>query len=126
MANSANTFAGASGHGTSPLTRFDPQPHTDGLQYPVETPTPTAVYEDGAPFVLLRFNAPHPVQLARIYSQLGLTSAKTANVTVSLPTNVERTSWADYNGQAVRPRVNPWEILRYGWVEILVRKLEAV
>lgn len=126
MANSANAFAVAVGSSQTTLYRLDPQPHTDGLQYPIETSTPTAVYEDGEPFVRLRFNAPSPVQLAGIYSRLGLTSAKTASVTISLPTNVERTTWADYNGQAVRPQVNPWDILRYGWVEIVVRQLEAV
>ena len=126
MANSANSFAVASGHSQTALRRLDPQPHTDGLQYPDTIFTPSAVYEDGDPFVRLRFNAPSPVALAQIYSDMGLTTAKYANVTISLPSNVQRTAWADYNGQAVRPAVNPWEVLRFGWVEIVVRQLEAV
>lgn len=126
MANSANSFAVASGHNQTALARLDPQPHTDGLQYPEVIFAPSAVYEDGEPFVRLRFKSPSPVQLAGIYSALGLTSAKYANVTISLPSNVQRTTWADYNGQAIKPNVSPWDVLRYGWVEIIVRQLEAV
>ena len=126
MANNANSFAVASGHSQTALKRLVPQPYCDGLQYPEENYAPTAVYEAGEAFVILRFNAPDPMQVAKIYADMGLTSAKYANVTISLPTNVERTTWADYNGQAVRPRVNPWDVLRYGQVEIIVRQLEAV
>jgi len=126
MANSANAFAVASGHSQTALKRMTPQPHTDGLQYPEEVYTPTTVVEAGEAFVLLRLNNPSPMQVAELYANMGITSAKYANVTISLPTNVERTTWADYNGQAVRPRVNPWDVLRYGQVEILVRQLEAV
>lgn len=126
MANSANAFAVASGHDQTVLNRMVPQPHTDGMQYPGEVYTPATVAEEGEAFVILRLNNPSPTQVAEVYANMGITSAKVANVTISLPTNVERTTWADYNGQAVRPRVNPWDVLRYGQVEILVRHLEAV
>ena len=126
MANNANAFAVAVGSSQTALKRMEPQPHSNGLEYPQETATPSEIYEDGEPFVRFRFNAPDGATLDKLYAAFGLTSSKTASVTVSLPTNKARTVWADYNGQAVRPPVAEWQIIRYGWVEIVVRQLEAV
>jgi len=126
MANNANAFAVAVGSSQTALKRMEPQPHTNGLQYPQQTVTPDAVYRDGEPFARLRFNAVDGPTLDKLYAAFGLTSADYAAVTVSLPTNKARTTWADYNGQAVKPLDEPWQIIRYGWVEILVRQLEAV
>ena len=88
--------------------------------------TPSAVYRDGEAFARLRFNAPDGAALDKLYAAFGLTSADYAAVTISLPTNKARSVWADYNGQAVKPLDEPWQIIRYGWVEIMVRQLEAV
>ena len=126
MANSANSFAVAVGTSQTALKRLEPQPHTNGLEYPMQMVTPSAVYRDGEAFARLRFNAPDGAALDKLYAAFGLTSADYAAVTISLPTNKARSVWADYNGQAVRPRVNPWDVLRYGQVEIIVRQLEAV
>lgn len=126
MANNANAFAVAVGSSQTALKRMEPQPHTNGLQYPQQTVTPDAVYRDGEPFARLRFNAVDGPTLDKLYAAFGLTSADYAAVTISLPTNKARTTWADYNGQAVKPLDEPWQIIRYGWVEILVRQLEAV
>lgn len=126
MANNANSFAVAVGSSQTALKRMEPQPHSNGLQYPQQTVTPDAVYRDGDAFARLRFNAVDGVALDKLYAAFGLTSADYAAVTISLPTNKARTTWADYNGQAVKPLDEPWQIIRYGWVEILVRQLEAV
>lgn len=126
MANSANSFAVAVGSSQTALKRMEPQPHTNGLEYPMQTVTPSAVYRDGEAFARLRFNAPDGATLDKLYAAFGLTSADYAAVTISLPTNKARTVWADYNGQAVKPLEEPWQIIRYGWVEIMVRQLEAV
>jgi len=115
MANNANAFAVAVGSSQTALKQMAQQ-----------TVTPDAVYRDGEPFARLRFNAVDGPTLDKLYAAFGLTSADYAAVTVSLPTNKARTTWADYNGQAVKPLDEPWQIIRYGWVEILVRQLEAV
>ncbi len=126
MANSANVFAVAVGHDQTALVRIVPQPWTNGLQYPEEVYAPTDVYEAGEPFVVMRFNAPDGPMLDALYAAFGLTSSKTANVTISLPTNRARTTWADYNGQAVKDVIDTWQNPRYGQVQITVRLLEAV
>jgi len=126
MANSANSFAVAVGHDQTTLQRMEPQPWTDGLQYPEEVYSPSDVYEAGEAFVVLRFNAPDGVTLDALYAAFGLTSSKTANVTISLPTNRARSTWADYNGQAIKAQRDTWQNPRYGQVEITVRQLELV
>ena len=87
MANNANAFAVAVGSSQTALKRMEPQPHTNGLQYPQQTVTPDAVYRDGEPFARLRFNAVDGPTLDKLYAAFGLTSADYAAVTVSLPTN---------------------------------------
>lgn len=116
--------------GSSAMSSYQPfpiAPHTLGLEYPAEIYSGSTVFDDGLPFARLHFNNPSAPQLALILTLAGVRAAKTATVTLRLPDDT-RLGYADYNGQAVQPTGarRPWALLRYGAVELLVRKLKAV
>lgn len=92
-------------HGQSlvSLTRFDPQPRCEGLQYTRETPTGSGIVREG-PFFILQWNVQEePVDYQAILTPCGLASAETALVTVYGPD--ARFNMVRYNATAVLPLV---------------------
>ncbi len=106
---------------------FPIAPYYEGLAYPREIYGASVVYEDGLPLATLRFRAPDAAVLLLILARAGVSSAKVASVTIRLP-DESRLGYADWNGQAVRPALEGrrWNLLRYGDVELVIRKLKGV
>ncbi len=83
------------------LVAFDPQPHSDGVQYAVRDDAVDGSVSEQAAFVDLVFDALTVTEYVAILTQLGLNSATTAVNTVNVPN--ELFIFARYNGIAVRP-----------------------
>lgn len=106
------------------------QPDYDGLQYPRETYSGSGVvYVDGKPFLDMRF--PDYVSAddwVAILSQFGLSSAKTALITIRV-LGPDKETGTNYNGRVIRPeygQVTRWEMCWYKAPRLRVYRLEAL
>lgn len=101
-----STYKVALGHDVAleSLTDIDPQPHTPGLEYARRSYAVDGTVEDEYPHVNLEFRLPLTVtQLQALYTQFGVGSAKTAEVTVYVQDSGDAFSWQRLNGVAVQP-----------------------
>lgn len=113
---------------TGGLVTLDPQPDSDGAQYPRVIDTPSTGYFDGKLFTLLRFpDIVTPDAWVTTLARFGLSdpSVREALVTVRLP-NENKSSYSNFNGRAVRSQHTPHEYCYYKTPEILVRRLVAL
>lgn len=122
------TYQVAQGHdNVAGLTDVTPQPASPGLLYPREiVAADGTVYEDGAAYTRWAFEPLiSAAQYSALLSQFGLTSARSAQVTVRTVTDAARTTWDTYNATIVRPADAQYRRGFWRDVVFVIKGLEA-
>ena len=99
-----------------------PQPHCAGIvPGRVTQASDGREYIDGDSHAILEYKNLPPDELSDIFMVFGFNSAHNVEVTISLPTNADRTVFADYNCIAIKPSVGNYNYEMTLWRDIKIR-----
>lgn len=106
------------------LLPLDPQPEYSGRQFAQTNATPNGIFRDGE-YIVLSYPILEPADFVAVLARLGLTSAESAEITISLPGD-DLVTFANYNATAQRVRRERPDGTCWRGVQFIIRKLEAL